>query len=181
MFKPYMGEKYSEYVFSVDELKKEITKYKKEMFELAENTRKYKVEHGFTLCWDKEKKTTYINKICKGERSCVNLTQCQYPYQFATVHVHPKGGGWVPSPKDVIGSISESEAVFCVGTIGKTRDKDAFQCYTITDETEPRQKYCKAWAEDDWKITTSMLGDSIFKPGEKNIIKPIFRLYRGGK
>ncbi|MBE3139162.1 MAG: hypothetical protein IMZ53_01110 [Thermoplasmata archaeon] len=165
-------------VFSDNDLEKEIRKYNKEIFELVDNTRKHKVEHGFTLCWDKEKKTTYINEICKGEHSCVNLKGCQYPYQFATIHVHPKGGGWVPSPKDVIGSLSESEAVFCVGAIGTTRKKDAFQCYTLTDETEPRQKYCKAWQDDDWMTTSSMIGDSVFKPGKNNILRPIFRLFR---
>lgn len=165
-------------VLSDDDLKREIEKYKKEMFKLADNTRKHKVEYGFTLCWDKEKNTTYINEVCKGENACVNLRQCQYPYQYATIHVHPKGGGWIPSPEDVKGSIAEAEAVFCVGTIGTTKKKDAFQCYTISDETETRSRFNKALQEDDWMTTSSMIGDSVFKPDKNTIIRPIFRLFR---
>lgn len=165
-------------VLSHDDLKTEIEKYKKELFELIDNTRKHKVEYGFTLCWDKENNTTYINEICKGENACVNLMQCRYPYQFATIHVHPKGSGWVPSPTDVKGSIAEAEAVFCVGVVGTTRKKDAFQCYTISNETEARRKFNKALQEDDWMTTSSMIGDSLVHPSKKTIIRPIFRLFR---
>ena len=67
-------------VLTEDELKKELLRYKDLFWDMMDKSKKLGVEHGFTLCWDNEKKTSYLNgSVCKGERCGVLMPRCQWP------------------------------------------------------------------------------------------------------
>lgn len=160
------------------DIKKEMKKYFKRMVEICDLTRKNKVEYGFNICWDDKKQKTVVNKTCKGEKDCVAIPRCRWPDGFASIHVHPKSGGWLPSPADIKGSLNDGEAVFCIGSLGQGKKKDAFQCYAPTKEGTTIRRFIDAYWENDYETMVGLIGDSIMKPTKKTLFRPVFQAHR---
>ena len=173
-------------VLTDEDLEKEILRYEPIMWDIAEKSRKEKVEYGFVLCWDKDKKTSFMNQgICKGKDCEVLLPRCQWPDQFATIHTHPKHGGWIPSPGDVLDSFRNDDAVFCVGSVGtatQKQRKDAYQCYVPTSNGEVVRKYADAMNNTDelkgMDIYVNMISEASWRPSKDTVFRAIFKMER---
>jgi hypothetical protein len=165
-------------VFTDKELEQEMEKYRDTMFNIIDRARKNKKEYGFTLCWDDDKNKTYMLEICEGEQACVNIKRCQYPDQFASIHVHPRGSGWVPSPLDIVGALQDSDALFCIGVVGHGKMRDAYQCYEPTENPKTTRKYIDAHWNDDYETLTDMSIEALINPSKDTVYRPVFKMVR---
>ena len=164
--------------FSDADLKMEMKKYRATMFDIVDKARQDDVEYGFNICWDNEKKATYPSDVCKGEKSCVYMKQCGWPDQFASVHVHPRGSGWLPSPGDVVGALQESDALICIGVIGHKSKKDIYQCYAPTEDGETTKRFIDAYYKGDYDTMTVMSIKALMHPSESTVYRPVFKMSR---
>lgn len=165
-------------ILSDTDLKMEIKKYRTAMFDIVDKARQDEVEYGFNICWDNEKKTTYPLNVCKGEKNCVYMKKCGWPDQFGSVHIHPRGGSWIPSPGDAAGALAEDDALFCIGIIGRNREKDIFQCYVPTEDAETTKKFIDAYHKGDYDTMIDMSIKALTHPSESTVYRPVFKMSR---
>lgn len=129
-----------------DEERQKLLQFKHMMVEAVRQTKKKRVEHGFTVC-DEDGKLV-PSELCIGERCAVGLKKCQWPNTFLEMHTHPPGAGLMFSMEDLRQAIAESMKYIC---IGNTHKQGAIRCYKLNREDPAVLEFLKLFEAVEWK------------------------------
>jgi len=133
-------------------------------------------ERGFNLCWSPERGRPFLEKECVGDSCRVSIPACEWPFQFASFHVHPSGGSWVPSPLDIRYSLAERELFSCVAT--PSRKRSSVRCYSFDlGYPDDMGRFVEAMRADDIQKQLDIIVKSIVsvKFPERRVERGLFR------
>ncbi len=144
-----------------------VNKYRNEMFNLIDKTRKTSKEHAFKLCYDeKTKKITKGNEAI-GEKGKVTIQSCgKNKKNLFSYHTH-NYKLFPLSREDILASISHSDLFFCVGSQGHGEKNDEIHCYSIDYKPRMIKEFNNSERFDTWsfkKVTTPLF--TIKRTGE---------------
>ena len=162
-------------------VEQQLKRHMHDIMNLCEQSRKTKVEHGFSICYGKmmDIKRTHIESRCKGEACSVEMKGCKEGPVFASCHSHPKGATVMPSTMDLILSIANGEQAFCI--CAPMKGKNFTQCYEMTTDENMRHRFIKAYNEHNLDIQIDMIAKSLWSGDDTTLFKPIINVVKKRK
>jgi len=165
--------------FSDDELIATAEQYRPTMEKLLWETQRDRKERGFRVCYDVEEGKPYTQEICVGEECGVPMKPC--PHGLMTFHTHPPGGGWVPSPGDVVNGFGAGDLLECVGAVRSRRAKTGgVACYRLNKNFDEIEEFLRTWMAGQYSpefrysdIITDMMAEAMFKPTEHTLFRKV--------